>query len=135
MIQLVVGCASPSQKSSFDPKTCLENIPSRVNGLEIIDGPRTEQSLIRDMMPAICSGQALFRHMKAKGESINPGRVVFKVRVEWTGEVISVTAAESSIQSKKFLREVSDFIMDSDFVAWSRHDDDTIFLYPANFGF
>jgi hypothetical protein len=135
VLLLITSCASPAQKSPFDPKNCFENIPSHVKGLKIIEGPRTEQSIIRDMVPAVCRGQALFKHMTSSGDSINPGRVVFKVRVEWNGEVNNVSIVESSVQSNKFLREVSDFIMDFDFVAWSRHDTDTIFFYPANFGF
>lgn len=131
---IAVACAAPTRKAAHEPKTCLETIPHHVEGLEILQGPRTEQSIIRDMVPAVCNGQVLFKHMRSQSDSIDAGRVVFKVRVEWTGEVYDVAVAETTIQSKKFLREVSDFIMDSDFVIWSRHDTDTIFLYPASFG-
>jgi hypothetical protein len=133
LIQLIPACTTPTQRAAFNPKTCLEIIPHDVKGLTVIEGPRTEQSIIRDMVPAICSGKALFKHMESRDESIKPGRVVFKVSVEWTGEVNRVITKESSIQSKKFLRKVSDFIMDSDFVVWSRHDTDTVFLYPVDF--
>lgn len=131
---LIIGCAAPNQNTKLDPKTCLETIPSHVEGLQILQGPRTQPSLIRDMVPAVCNGRALYRRMQTKRNPVNPGRVVFKVRVEWTGEVYDAAVAETTISSRNFLREVSDFIIDSDFVVWSRHDTDTIFLYPVTFG-
>lgn len=86
------------------------------------------------MVPPICSGHALFKHMKTKGQEINPGCVVFRVVVEYTGEVAYAGIEETTIQSKTFLREVKDFIMDTDFVLWGRDDEDTTFLYPVTFG-
>jgi hypothetical protein len=72
--------------------------------------------------------------MTSEGRSINPGTVVFKVLVEYTGEVGHVAVEETTIQSGEFLREVSDFIMDTDFVLWGGDDRDTVFLYPVRFG-
>jgi hypothetical protein len=54
--------------------------------------------------------------------------------VEYTGEVGHVTVEEATIQSEEFLREVSDFIMDTDFVMWGGDDRDTVFLYSVQFG-
>ena len=62
------------------------------------------------------------------------GTVIFRVVVVYTGEVIAVNIAETAIQSDAFLRKVSDFIMDTDFVGWARDDIDTVFLYPVRFG-
>jgi hypothetical protein len=123
------------QRSSFDPKHCFEIIPDHVEGLKILAGPRTEKSIIRDMVPVICHGHALFEHIKSKGKEINPGTILFRVVVEYTGEVQNVKVEETTIQSEAFIREVSDFIMDTDFVFWKRHDTDTVFLYPAKFGY
>jgi hypothetical protein len=72
--------------------------------------------------------------MTSEGQSINPGTVVFKVLVEYTGEVGHVAVEETTVQSEKLLREVSDFIMDTDFVLWGGDDRDTVFLYPVRFG-
>jgi hypothetical protein len=86
------------------------------------------------MVPPICSGHALFKHMRSKGHDINPGYVVFRVVVEYTGEVAYVGIEKTTIHSKVFLRDVSDFIMDTDFVPWGGEDSDTVFLYPVTFG-
>jgi len=131
---LLTSCATHTKQSSFDPKTCLENIPRHVKGLRIVSGPRTEPSIIRDMVPAICSGHALFKHLRSKGHEIKAGYVVFRVVAEYTGEVAYVDVEETTIQSELFLREVRDFIMDTDFVLWGGDDSDTVFLYPAKFG-
>jgi hypothetical protein len=131
---LLVFTACVLQRSSFNYTKCPENIPRRVKGLKIISGPRSEKNIIRDMVSPICSGHALFKHMKSKGQEINPGYVVFRVVVEYTGEVAYAGIEETTIQSKTFLREVKDFIMDTDFIFWGEDDKDTIFLYPATFG-
>jgi len=86
------------------------------------------------MVPAICGGQALFEHMKSKGHEINAGYVVFRVMVEYTGEVGYVGVDKTTIQSERFIREVRDFIMDTDFILWGGDEADTVFLYPAKFG-
>jgi hypothetical protein len=71
--------------------------------------------------------------MQTDGEEIAPGRVVFRVVVEYTGEVIAVSIEESTIKSNTFLHKMSDFIMDTDFVIWARNDTDAVFLYPVDF--
>ncbi len=131
---LLISCAAPTKQPVFDPKTCLEEIPVHVKGLKIVSGPRTEKSIIRDMVPAICGGHALFEHMKSKGHKIKAGHVVFRVVVEYTGEVGYVGVEETTIESEFFIREVRDFIMDKDFILWGGDDADTVFLYPATFG-
>jgi hypothetical protein len=127
-----VAC-SAHRSGSFDPKTCMETIPRQVKGLKILQGPRTEQSIIRNMVPVVCNAQVLFRHMKEKGKKIDNGTVLFWVRVEYTGEVYEASVHETTIESKRFLREVADFIMDTDFMVWARTDSDTVFLYPMVF--
>ena len=82
------------------------------------------------MRPSFCSAHALYKLMK---RDVISGSVVFKVTVEYTGEVNDVSIDKSTIRADRFLREISDFIMDSDFKAWARHDDDTVFLYPMRF--
>jgi hypothetical protein len=131
---LLAACVLNTQRASFDPKRCLGNIPRRVKGLKIVSGPRTEKNVIRDMVPAICTGHALFKDMKTKGEEINPGYVVLHVIVEYTGEVAYVGIEETTIQSEKFLRRIKDFVMETDFVSWGADDRDTVFLYPVTFG-
>jgi hypothetical protein len=130
---LLTGCIPQTAKVKFDPRTCLETIPSRVKGLKIVSGPRSEKSIIRDMVPVVCNGHMLFRNMNAKEKMVNAGHVLFKVLVEYTGEVNQVTVEETTIQSKKFLREVSDFIMDTDFTFWGLDNEDTLFFYPIDF--
>ena len=130
----VTACASTHPKEPFHFQKCMDTIPDRVKELKILSGPRTKQSIIHDMVPIVCRGQALFYEMTSKEEGINPGRDVFRVQVEWTGEVYSAIAVKNTTGSKKFARTVSDFIMNSDFVAWSRDDTDSFFLYPVDFG-
>jgi hypothetical protein len=131
---LLTSCSTHTTPSEFDPRTCLDIIPGQVKGLKILEGPRSEKSLIRDMVPPICNGHALFKNMQSKGEEIIPGRVIFHVVVEYTGEVAYVRIEDTTIRSEYFLREVRDFIMDTDFVLWAGDDGDTVFLYPASFG-
>jgi hypothetical protein len=134
IVLLLAACALHTQRASFDPKKCLANIPRRVKGLKIVSGPRTEKNVIRDMVPALCSGYALFKDMETKGEEISPGSVVLRVIVEYTGEVAYVGIEETTMQSEKFLRRIKDFVMETDFVSWGADDRDTVFLYPLTFG-
>jgi predicted transcriptional regulator len=128
---LATACTTTQQKEPFDPATCMETVPKEIKGLKILDGPRTKASIIRDMVPVVCNAQVLFQKMKKNGEDINAGKVIFLVTVEYTGEVYKADIEETTIQSDKFLREVSDFIMDTDFVGWARNDIDTVFEYPV----
>lgn len=133
-IFLLTACVLHTQRASFDPKRCMKNIPHRVKGLKIVSGPRTERNIIRDMVPAVCSGHALFKDMKTEGEEINPGHVVLHVVVEYTGEVAYAGIQETTIQSEKFLRTIKNFVMETDFVFWGADDRDTVFLFPVTFG-
>jgi hypothetical protein len=134
IVLLLAACVLHTQRASFDPKKCMETIPRRVKGLKIVSGPRTEKNVIRDMVSSVCSGHALFKHMKTKGEEINPGSIVLHVVVEYTGEVAYVGIEETTIQSETFLRKIKDFVMETDFVSWGADDRDTVFLYPVTFG-
>lgn len=131
---LLTSCLGQKIQTSFDPKTCLEIVPERVKGLQIIKGPRNEKSIIRDMVFPICNGHALFQRIQSEGGGINPGTVVFYVVVEYTGEVMSVSVKGNTIHSKYFTRRVSDFIMNTDFVLSSPNDVDSEFIYPVQFG-
>ncbi|MDY6903738.1 MAG: hypothetical protein SWH61_03540 [Thermodesulfobacteriota bacterium] len=131
----VSGCTFLSLRPEFDPQACMETIPRRVPGLEILSGPRTEKNIIRDMVPAVCNGRVLFRRMAAQNDALTPGTVVFRVLVEYTGEVYAADIHSSTIQSETFLQEVSDFIMDTDFIYWADiNQAETVFLYPVTFG-
>jgi hypothetical protein len=134
IVFLLSSCGLHTKRASFDPKKCMENIPRQVKGLKIVSGPRTERNVIRDMVPAVCSGHALFKHMKTKGEEISSGYVVLHVVVEYTGEVAYVGIEETTIQSEKFLGGIKDFVMETNFVLWGGDDRDTVFLYPVTFG-
>jgi hypothetical protein len=131
-VMVLCACCASAPRA-FDPKTCMETIPRRIEGLEILQGPRTYQSIVRDMVPVVCNAQVLFRRLKNSGETIHGGSAVFRVAVEYTGEVYHASVEETTIDSKRFLREVADFIMDTDFVGWARNDTDTVFLYPMTF--
>lgn len=129
----ITACALQSNNQPFDPKRCMEQIPRDVDGLTIMTGPRTKLSIIRDMVPVVCNGQVLFNRMQSNDPELAAGSVVFRVAVEYTGEVISADVAETSIHSDHFLKKISDFIMDTDFISWTRDDVDTVFLYPVHF--
>lgn len=126
------GCAAGGPKP-IDPKSCMETVPSNVEGLKILQGPRSRQSIIRDMVPIVCNGRFLFNRMRLKDPSLKGGRVIFGVTVEYTGEVMKVNVLETTLESNVFLDKVSNFIMDSDFVGWARDDMDTVFAYPMVF--
>ena len=132
-VLFISTCTPRINRNPFDLRKCLEKIPNRVKGLKIISGPRSKQSIIRDMVPVVCSGRALFMNMNKNGKEINKGYILFKILVEYTGEVNKVSVEEKTIQSDEFLRRVSDFIMDKDFVFWGEDERDTVFLYPIHF--
>jgi hypothetical protein len=131
---LLSSCTAGHSPNPFNPKTCFEEIPDRVEGLEILSGDRTRRSIIRDMVPGICHGHALFHRMRDRGEAVAPGTVLLRVRVEYTGEVYEVSVEKSTIESESFLRRLRGFVMDSDFTVWARGNEETLFLYPAAFG-
>jgi hypothetical protein len=133
---LIFACVNPSQKKNtkFDHVKCMDTVPSRVKGLNVLSGPRTEKSIIRDMVPVNCYAQVLFRKMKSDGEEINAGEVVFRITVEYTGEVYASSVEETDIRSNRFVQRVADLIMDTDFVGWALDSEDTVFLYPMSFG-
>ena len=116
----------------FDPKTCFDELPESLDGLKIIQGPRTVTNIIQDMRTAECNAYELFRQMR---NSVREGEIVFRIAVEYTGEVARVDIEKDTVGYERFSRDVSDFIMDSDFSGWVRHDDDTVFLYPMRFSF
>ncbi|MBN1932263.1 MAG: hypothetical protein JW786_11710 [Desulfobacterales bacterium] len=129
------ACALQMEKPPFDARNCLENVPRHVEGLKILSGPRSERSIICDMRQAVCNGQVLFEHFQAKDKTLQSGRVVFRVLVEYTGEVYSVTVEDNTIKSGELLYRVSQFIMGTDFIFWGGDDSETIFLYPMQFGY
>lgn len=130
----VTGCAFHTNTASFDPETCFEKIPRHVDGLKIISGIRKRENIIREMLPAICQGHALFNNIQSKDPDLKPGTVIFKIVIEYTGEVNSVVIEKTTIKSQAFLRKISGFIMDTDFAYWERDDMDSVFLYPVIFG-
>ena len=130
---MVAACAVQRRPADFDPRTCLQLVPGSVRGLRITQGPRTEKSIIRDMVPAVCNGRALFQKMQAQDALLKPGSVVFRVVVEYTGEVRNVSVEETSITSAPFLSRVAAMIENTDFVLWARDDTDTVFFYPVRF--
>ena len=80
---LLSACAlGPPAATAFDPRTCLDIVPSHVDGLRILAGPRSEANIIRDMVPAVCNGQALFHHLQARDPNLAPGMVHLRVVVE-----------------------------------------------------
>ena len=132
VILLLTACAP--DPPTFDPRTCLDTIPSHVDGLRILAGPRSEANIIRDMVPAICNGQVLFRKMQIEDGMLKPGTAVFRVVVEYTGEVKNVSVEETTIASAPFIARVSAMIENTDFTFWARDDTDTVFIYPVCFG-
>jgi hypothetical protein len=134
LVGFLDACWSPPTPAVFDPRECMQTVPAHVDGLQILAGPRGAPNILRDMVPAICNGQVLFRKMQDENPDLNHGTVHFKVVVEYTGEVTAVVIEETTIASPAFLRKARDFIMDSDFTPWARSDEDSVFIYPVHFG-
>jgi hypothetical protein len=118
----------------FSLKACLDSVPAKVDGLKVIKGSRSKKSIIKDMVPVVCRGEALFKRLQAEGEAIEPGAVTFQVTIEFNGEVIQAKIADTTIASKKFNTYVTRCITGIDFAPWQREDIDTVFIYPAYFG-
>lgn len=133
LLLLGSGCSGLDNTPAFNPKTCLQENPQEVHGLQIIRGPRSKQSVIVDMQSPYCNGQVLFKMVNTSGHQVSSGRAVFKVTVEYTGEVIAAEVVESSGMDESFLQKISDIIMDTDFSPWQRDDEDSEFLYPMTF--
>ena len=132
-ILVIGGCTAVDKTPVFTPRTCLSEAPGNPDGIEVLSGPRTRLNLAVDMHPIYCNGQVLLKFMNEEGMQVAPGTVWFKVSVEYTGEVVSAQVVKSDIDSKEFLRKISDMIADSDFTPWQRHDEDTEFIYPMTF--
>lgn len=130
---LLSSCASYTKESNFSPRTCIETVPERVEGLLVQKGARSDESIRRDMQLAYCNGQMLLRAMNERGEQVDGGTVLVKARVEYTGEVIAAEIIDTDIQSERFLRRIADFVMDTDFTSWQRSDEDSEFIYPLRF--
>lgn len=127
------ACAFISAENDFNPKTCLQAVPTIVPGIEIIQGHRTKTSLAFDMQNTYCNGQVLLKQLNDKGLDIGSGTVWFKVTAEYTGEVINVDVVKTEITSKEFLQKTVEMIMDSDFTPHQRDDLDSQFIYPLTF--
>mgnify|MGYP001054769518 CR=1 FL=1 len=127
------ACQLMKRTPPFDPRTSIEQIPSSVAGLQIVQGPRTERDIAEDMHSAYCNGQVLLKNMNEASTTVNPGTVTVRVTVEYTGEVVAVSIMDSEIESDAFCRKVADMIMDADFTPWARHDEDAVFIYPMTF--
>jgi hypothetical protein len=138
VVLFITACHEQPERTaptSFTFQDCLENLPEHVDGLEILSGPRSEKGIIHDMAHPVCSGYALFEQMKENGEEIEAGSVVFRVVVDYVGEVISVTVEEQTMSSEELVGKVREIILNTDFVYWRDKDDtDSEFLYPVHFG-
>ena len=71
------GCSFIAGPPEFNPKTCLDEAPRTVSGLQIISGPRTEQSITADMQTAYCNGQVLLKLLNEQGKQVHGGTVWF----------------------------------------------------------
>lgn len=117
----------------FTMQTCLQSIPDVVDGLEIVEGSRSKGMIITDMVPIVCRAKAIFEKMRSEGAPLESGRMMFRVAVEYNGEVISVRIQESDITYRPFRNKIIDLIAEKDFMATRREDTDTIFFYPIHF--
>lgn len=128
------GQSSLEPDPPFSFKTCMESVPSTVNGLKIMEGSRSESSIIVDMVPITCRARALYERMRSVNDGLVPGHITIRVVVEYTGEVISVDVEQTDMTSRKFNNKIIEMIANSDFVSWPRDDTDTEFVYDISFG-
>jgi len=116
------------------PEDCLAFVYADKNNLRILEGSRSPANILHDLAPFICRGRKVFDKLKAEGEAIAAGTVTLRMVVEFNGEVISAKVQETSINSRKFLNELTGLIAMSDFSFWNREDEDAVFTYTARFG-
>jgi hypothetical protein len=116
------------------PQDCLASIQADTKNLRILEGSRSPASILGDLAPLICSGRAVYERLRTEGETIAPGTVTLRLVVEFNGEIISAGVQETSIDSKKFLNELTGLIATSDFSFWNREDEDSVFTYTTGFG-
>jgi hypothetical protein len=127
------SCTSLIRDKPYNHQECMDTVPKNVKGLKIFEGPRTEKSIINDMVPVGCYGRVIYERMKSRGKTDISGTITFKVTVEYTGEVYKVEIEDTTIGSEAFVKRLTDLIMDTDFTGWSRNETDTIFVYPMSF--
>jgi len=134
VLAVPLGCVTQEKKAAFSVVKCNETIPGEVEGLVILTGPRSPKSIIRDMRQAECGARARFYRQYAGKRPAAQSSVVLRVVVEYTGEVQEVKVKEKRGLSDDFLSEICNMVHDTDFVYWGRNDQDTVFLYPIDFG-
>ncbi len=134
---VVVACGDQLERTvstPFDARSCLDHVPEQVKGLKILSGPRSDASIIRDMVPAVCGAQVLAERMKNDGIEIAEGSVAFRVLVEYTGEVNRVTVERTTLVSEELIERIRELILNTDFIYWREEDDvNTEFVYPVHF--
>ena len=72
-VMAIAACTSHTPTASFDPRHCMEVIPETVDGLTVVEGPRTKASIIRDMVPVVCNGHVRFDRMLATDPDLKAG--------------------------------------------------------------
>jgi hypothetical protein len=126
--------SKPPMHQPFSMAACLNSIAEKVEGFDILEGDRSEASIIRDMQPVVCGATALYVKMMDEGEAVGAGRMIFRVVVEYNGDVISVRIERSDIIHRLFRNKLIDMISELDFSVWPRQDTDTLFIFPVSFG-
>lgn len=134
LIKVFAPESRPPVELSLKPKDCMTSVYADEKKLRILEGSRSPANILRDLAPSICSGRAVYERLKSEGENIESGTVTLRMGVEFNGEIISVEVQETSINSKKFLNELTGSILMSDFSFWNREDEDAVFTYTAHFG-
>jgi hypothetical protein len=125
---LLTGCLSSSKTVNLSE--CGIPVPEEVPGLKIT-GPRTRASIIHDMASISCAINFLIKNDSTAMllRSAN-NKVVIKVIVEYTGEVIETAIIESNIDHQPLVQKIEEIIMNSDFTFWGHNQQETEFIYP-----
>ena len=125
--------APPVTDKPFNIKDCLASVPEDITGLKVLEGSRTETSIIRDMVPIVCRARKIFEGMRAEEGTFKAGSMTLRVSVEFNGEVIQVKIEESDITDRQFQNKIVNLVVVSDFAYQGREDTDSVFLYPIHF--
>ena len=134
LVKVFTPASPPPADPPVTPEDCLASVYADNKNLRILAGSRSPANILHDLAPLICRGRKVFDKLKAEGEAIEAGTVTLRMVVDFNGEVLSAEVRKTSINSRKFLNELTGFIAMNDFSFWSREGEDAVFIYTAQFG-
>jgi hypothetical protein len=129
VMSLLAACSSGDP--SHESKTCLENKPESISGLNVT-GERSEKNVINNMWPVICKARELYQERL----KVNPelkGTIDLRLSVEFNGEVGPYSIVRNTIEDLVFEKQIMALIQFMDFDSYGPHNSESQILLPLQF--